>query len=904
MKKSSFCKLLVVLFVLLCQFSFSISLNFSVHHSSCGASNGSIEVYVSGGQAPYNYQWTTGATTYEINNLSPGNYTVTVTDFNGNSQAGTATVNIVNQLNIDSEDEPAQGATASGSIQVIINAGTAPFTIASVCNGWSPTITQFVGSNFTIDSLYAYNAPFQSGNGCEQKQNGIEYEFIVTDAAGCSGEISELIRATGVYVSPSTSGSCGSMGTGKIHDTLTFNNGVFPFLNGAIKILVYSLPSNSLIDSVILIGNSPGSNTLIYEMDSLAAGNYLLEYYLPASYQGPIQFSTTPYTTSTVNIFNLGLSCGNVFGTVFFDADGNCLQGINEHGLINSLIEIQPGNNYTFTDSLGHYEYSLPLGNYTIQHTPFFNAALLNVCPGQQPVAFSVLSPQQQIVQNFADSSFGKDIALRVFLSGLRPGFNSNFVIVATNASATNTYSDTIDVHFDNQFNVNFTQPSAFSVQPGHVRFLLDSLPAFSKADFIISVHLPADTSLLNTRTVADADYITTGDYNHSNNNDSVSRVITGSMDPNQVTVNPEGFGIEHYVPRSIDNYRYFIEFQNTGTDTAFNVIVRDTIDEYLDLATFVPMTSSHPYTVQLNGRVATFTFSNILLPDSNANEEASHGYIAYAIAPLGLMPVGTEINTRASIYFDFNPPVTTNTCSLTQYSCDSMFLSLPLNILACEGSTISFGATLAINCPLNWWLDGIFYSSGPNINIPNLLAGSHVVMAEAVTPYCTDQQSYQLFAATLPDANVTVNGDTLNCDPNGVSYQWYLNGVAIPGADSTNCIATVSGNYSVQIISFIGCSNTSIPTHVSITGVNSLAGRGIAMFPNPGRERLHLIFPERMSAASAITIFAIDGRKMFSEDITDLHSIDLATDFLSSGIYNIEVRNSKGRFVAKWVKD
>ena len=56
----------------------------SITDEQCpGYANGSIDVTVSGGTEPYTYNWSTGATTEDIDNLTQGSYTVTVTDSNG-----------------------------------------------------------------------------------------------------------------------------------------------------------------------------------------------------------------------------------------------------------------------------------------------------------------------------------------------------------------------------------------------------------------------------------------------------------------------------------------------------------------------------------------------------------------------------------------------------------------------------------------------------------------------------------------------------------------------------------------------------------------------------------------------------------------------------------------------------
>ena len=57
----------------------------------------------------------------------------------------------------------------------------------------------------------------------------------------------------------------------------------------------------------------------------------------------------------------------------------------------------------------------------------------------------------------------------------------------------------------------------------------------------------------------------------------------------------PLGFGDENYIYRGQD-IEYLIRFQNTGTDTAFFVTIRDTLSDFLDITTVRPGASSHNY--------------------------------------------------------------------------------------------------------------------------------------------------------------------------------------------------------------------------------------------------------------------------------------------------------------------
>jgi hypothetical protein len=71
----------------------ALGLSASTVPAACPTSNdGSIDLTVSGGVAPYTYIWTTSATTEDISGLAPGDYTVTVTDGNACVISGTYSV--------------------------------------------------------------------------------------------------------------------------------------------------------------------------------------------------------------------------------------------------------------------------------------------------------------------------------------------------------------------------------------------------------------------------------------------------------------------------------------------------------------------------------------------------------------------------------------------------------------------------------------------------------------------------------------------------------------------------------------------------------------------------------------------------------------------------------------------
>lgn len=143
---------------------------------------------------------------------------------------------------------------------------------------------------------------------------------------------------------------------------------------------------------------------------------------------------------------------------------------------------------------------------------------------------------------------------------------------------------------------------------------------------------------------------------------DTYCGVVTGSYDPNDKTGYPLGVGSSHLIQPN-GQLDYTIRFQNTGTDTAFTVVVRDTLDTDLNIFSVQSGVSSHNYSFRMYGpRVLEWTFNNILLPDSTINELGSHGFLTFTVNQNPNLADSTQIRNKVGIYFDFNLPIITNT--------------------------------------------------------------------------------------------------------------------------------------------------------------------------------------------------------------------------------------------------
>ncbi len=127
-----------------------------------GQSTGAITLAVSGGAAPYTYQWNDGASTKDRTNILAGTYSVTITDANSCTQ----TVNniLVTQPSAAltatlSKTDPSCGAT-NGTVTASVSGGTAPYTYDwnGAPNGdGTATITGLAGGNYQVTITDAKN---------------------------------------------------------------------------------------------------------------------------------------------------------------------------------------------------------------------------------------------------------------------------------------------------------------------------------------------------------------------------------------------------------------------------------------------------------------------------------------------------------------------------------------------------------------------------------------------------------------------------------------------------------------------------------------------------------------------------------------------------------------------------
>ena len=107
----------------------------------------------------------------------------------------------------------------------------------------------------------------------------------------------------------------------------------------------------------------------------------------------------------------------------------------------------------------------------------------------------------------------------------------------------------------------------------------------------------------------------------------------------------------------------YLIKFENVGTGRAHNIFIEDVLDEDLDLSTVSLVSSTHTVTgMQVNGNKLVISLEGVDLAGA-LGPETNLGEVVFTVRPL---PVEDQndghVENTASVIFDFNDPVITNT--------------------------------------------------------------------------------------------------------------------------------------------------------------------------------------------------------------------------------------------------
>ncbi|MFM2376778.1 MAG: hypothetical protein RLZZ165_1875, partial [Bacteroidota bacterium] len=379
--------------------------------------------------------------------------------------------------------------------------------------------------------------------------------------------------------------------------------------------------------------------------------------------------------------------CGTLSGEVNISG-ALCAQGAAVSGqLVMAKESSSQLQYYGITNVTGNYMINAPFGNYTVELKPLPNTNCTaslpnNVLNASTPslLGLDLLAPDSCAIDMYIVGQYPSD-TLPPFcgIPPITPCPGDTFRYCYT---VQNTGTSAIPAHTRFPYSVpaGFSILNKFSLPPGcwwplnnNFAFLNNDLPPGGVCQFCVDVLVPlgAVPPWITT--------ILTSNNANCVNGDPLSDIqiktdtASCSCDPNIKTAYPIGCGTGHKI--ELEPITYTIRFNNIGTMPAGRVVVIDRLDSDWDLESFRILESTpeltdvrlHPVPGFPGEFEVHFIWDNINLTPIVINPSAE-GNVTFRISPKAGLADGTRLENMADIYFDQNPPVTTNTVFHTFY--------------------------------------------------------------------------------------------------------------------------------------------------------------------------------------------------------------------------------------------
>ncbi|MDR6967927.1 hypothetical protein J2X31_001941 [Flavobacterium arsenatis] len=419
--------------------------------------------------------------------------------------------------------------------------------------------------------------------------------------------------------------------------------GMLNLKNGGPNLSSYQILSNTL--NFVCVNDTVGDNFI----------NYL------------IQSNNGPVSVSSYCSFLPGGDYNTIKGKISYDLNLNGCDALDFPAIFTKVSIELDGASTDFvqiSDNLGKYNfYTSETGIFTV--TPQLeNPSLFTVSPATVEVDFPI-NNNSVSTNNFCITANGIHPDLEVVIAPLvpaRPGFDAVYQLVYKNKG-----NQTVDGYVNFTYNETVLDFVSSSIVPqnqsdGHMNWVVSNIAPFASGsiDVTLNVNSPQETPAINIDDILtfNAFIDVSTDDNWTDNNFDFSQTVVGSFDPNDI-ICLEG---ESEAPSAIGNYlHYIVNFENTGTAPAENVVVKVDIDATkYDVSSLQLLNGSHPLEARLNNNVAEFIFKVINL------ETNGHGNILLKIRSKTSLNAGDTVTKKANIFFDYNFPILTNDANTT----------------------------------------------------------------------------------------------------------------------------------------------------------------------------------------------------------------------------------------------
>jgi hypothetical protein len=249
-------------------------------------------------------------------------------------------------------------------------------------------------------------------------------------------------------------------------------------------------------------------------------------------------------------------------------------------------------------------------------------------------------------------------------------------------------------------------------------------------------------------------------------------------------------------------------------------------------------------------------------------------------------------INNSASIYFDDNEPVITNTYSHTIFSCDLIPEPNGVSSTCLDQSVLlNIWPELDYTETYTWTLQGEPVSTEVMYDFPANEPGNFEIVLNRTNPFCNEYDTLNVEVWPVPDNTLIYDGSVpMFTAPEGASWQWLFNGEQMAGETSQALIVSETGWYSVITSNQFGCTTLSEELPFFELGIDSDDSSNQLLYPNPAEGLVNFRFAD---GAQGLRVVNALGQQVFADgQARGLYQFDCSS--WSSGVYRVECGNGE----------
>jgi len=771
------------------------TLSAAITPASCGQCNGAIAITVSGGELPFSYDWSNGASVSNITNLCAGSFDLTLTDDSGCDVQGTFVVPGSPSITLSADTTQSTCGNSTGAINLTVSNGNDPYTF--IWNG--PGISNVVTEDLTGITAGSYTVEVTDSNNCEAT---LTVEVTNSDQPTLSFSLSNATCGAPAGSIDLTVGSINGQPTYLWSGPNSFTANTQDISNVPAGTYTVTVTAGSCIatDSATIINSNAPTASISVSNDTICVGEPVT---LTINLTGtaPFNFSYSN-GTSTIPVLNFA---GNTFTTAISPTTTTTYTLVS---LISQSDPTCPGN--------------FPIPSAVVQANPVPAQPIitangpLDFCSGQSVVLTS--SYQTGNIWNFiGPDQFDQSITVNA---------TGQFVVTFTNQFNCAATSDTVDVNLISVPNV--AAGNDVTICNGETT----QLQATGASNYVWSPSIGLSGTIISSPTAAPPEttlYTVTG-----------TNACGVDIDTLIITVNPTAiadlgqdlticandtlqFAVENL---STATYQWGPSFAFVGATNAFEatVVVNATTDIFVtttnsngcidtDTLTINVVVPQNAPTITAQGPTTFCEGESLVLTSSTGN------FVEWSN---GLLNVNQILVTTSGQYYvaltSGQCPAYSDTIEVVVNPIPNATIQNADDNLVCQGTCATLGALTSTG--ITW--SGLGSGNQPSIQACN--AGDYILTV--TQDGCAASDTLSIIVSPIPQLPVISPAGSVSICENesitlvssyNVGNQWNLNGVAILGANLNGFNTSTAGIYTTTYTSPEGCESTSAQLEVII---------------------------------------------------------------------------------------